>query len=78
MSLSCTPSLSGWTVGVGGRRVEFGHSGIDGDGSPSSSSDEGHSDAGELRLGETIRSRIKKGESNENEGKIICFAFTGT
>ena len=43
MSLSCTPSLSGWTVGVGGRRVEFGHSGIDRDGSPSSSSDEGHS-----------------------------------
>ena len=31
MSLSCTPSLSGWTVGVGGRRVEFGHSGIDRD-----------------------------------------------
>ena len=73
-------ALSGWTVGVGGW-VEFGHWGIDRDGSPSSSSGSGGSTK-DTRLQAISAFAKRKGlasdENNENEGKIIPFAFTGT
>ena len=78
----CMYALSGWTVGVGGR-VEFRHSGIDRDGSPAAArAGDRRRTLGcrrtQLRVCETKRSRIGDPEDNENEGKIIPFAFTGT